>query len=130
MRNIPHRLRCLNTWYTVGGRVWEVWEERPYWKKHFTEDELPESTSSLFALLHVCSLQDGALSTLHQPPCHCLLPLFLALRDCYVSGTISSGKLFLLEIDLVMIFYHNRKKKKKKQGIKKLVPEPESGLSL
>lgn len=90
-----HSLRHSNTWSIVGVAVWEVWEGWLYWKKSITElrigfeSLIPQSTP--FAPSATCLwIKRLALNTLLQPPCHCLLPLFLAMTDSYPSGTLSS----------------------------------------
>lgn len=39
MKDIPHRVRYFNTWFPIvlhGGRLWNLCEVQPCWKKYIT----------------------------------------------------------------------------------------------
>ena len=107
MRNNPCSLSHVNTCSSVDGTVWEFEEAWSCCMKYLTEGRLGESKVACNPLFVLCIVDSSSYET--PGPCsdHTNFPSPALILTC---GTVSPIKNFLLQVSLVILFYHSNRK--------------------
>lgn len=105
MRNVPNKIRHLNTWSPVGVLCRAVMEENitvcGFWEL------VPSPTFHWLFRLSLRMRMWSLGSLLLQPDC--LWPCLLYMMDSKSSGTISENQLFYKLLLVILLYYNNRK---------------------